>query len=100
LKKDLPPPKEDASATASANEKANLGPKPAGPTPSGVEEKPRPARPEVMSRTGGVYIPPFKLAQLQQEIMQSSERNSIEHQKLMWELLRKSINGIINKVRS
>jgi len=29
--------------------------------------------------------------------MQTSSE-SIEHQKMMWELLRKSINGIINKV--
>lgn len=57
-------------------------------------------RPEgpIGGRTGGVYIPPHKLAQLQQEMLQQGEKNSVQHQKLMWELLRKSINGIINKV--
>lgn len=50
------------------------------------------------TRTGGVYVPPHKLAQLQKEIMQKEEKMGLEHQKLMWELLRKSINGIINKV--
>lgn len=45
-----------------------------------------------------MYIPPHKLAQLQTEILQKEEKNGIEHQKLMWELLRKSINGVINKV--
>ena len=29
-----------------------------------------------------------------------SEKHGLEHQKLMWELLRKSINGIINKVNT
>jgi pre-mRNA-splicing factor CWC22 len=43
----------------------------------------------------GVYIPPFKLAQLRKE---PSDKSSEEYQKLMWELLRKSLNGIINKV--
>lgn len=49
-------------------------------------------------RAGGVYIPPHKLAQLQKEMLEAGEKNSVQHQKLMWELLRKSINGIINKV--
>jgi pre-mRNA-splicing factor CWC22 len=31
-------------------------------------------------------------------MIESGEKNSVQHQKLMWELLRKSINGIINKV--
>ncbi|CAG9333995.1 unnamed protein product [Blepharisma stoltei] len=42
-----------------------------------------------------VYIPPFRLAQMQKEI---KDKKSPEYQKLMWDLLRKSINGIINKV--
>jgi pre-mRNA-splicing factor CWC22 len=50
------------------------------------------------SRTGGIYVPPHKLAQLQKDIIQKEEKLGVEHQKLMWELLRKSINGIINKV--
>ena len=51
-----------------------------------------------VGRTGGVYIPPHKLAELQRQMMESGEKNNVQHQKLMWELLRKSINGIINKV--
>ncbi|OMJ82911.1 hypothetical protein SteCoe_16309 [Stentor coeruleus] len=42
----------------------------------------------------GVYIPPFRLARMRQEI---EDKSSEEYQKLMWELLRKSLNGIINK---
>ena len=51
-----------------------------------------------IGRTGGVYVPPHKLAQLQEEILANESKNSRTHQKLMWEMLRKSINGIINKV--
>lgn len=47
------------------------------------------------TRTGGIYIPPFRLAQLQKEITDKSSRS---FQKMMWEILRKSLNGIINKV--
>ncbi|CAK4487772.1 unnamed protein product [Aphanomyces euteiches] len=46
-------------------------------------------------RTGGVYIPPFKLAQMRREI---EDKTSQEYQRTTWDALRKSINGHINKV--
>ncbi|RHY88684.1 hypothetical protein DYB35_008463, partial [Aphanomyces astaci] len=46
-------------------------------------------------RTGGVYIPPFKLAQMKTEI---EDKTSQEYQRTTWDALRKSINGHINKV--
>jgi pre-mRNA-splicing factor CWC22 len=49
-------------------------------------------------RTGGVYIPPFKLAQMKRDAEASQGKANEEHQKLHWEALRKSINGLINKV--
>lgn len=48
-------------------------------------------------RTGGVYVPPFKLAMMM-KAMGASDKSSEENQKLSWEALRKSINGLINKV--
>lgn len=48
-------------------------------------------------RTGGVYIPPFKLAMMK-KAMGATDKSSQENQKLSWEALRKSINGLINKV--
>jgi pre-mRNA-splicing factor CWC22 len=48
------------------------------------------------AKTGGVYIPPFKLAMMRKEIQ---DKNSAEYQKLTWDALRKSLNGLINKVR-
>ena len=49
----------------------------------------------VKGRTGGVYIPPFKLAQMKKQV---EDKTSEEYQRMTWEALRKSINGLINKV--
>jgi len=49
------------------------------------------------ARAGGMYIPPFKMKKILDNL-KNSDKNSMEHQKYMWEMLRKSINGIINKV--
>lgn len=48
-------------------------------------------------RTGGVYIPPFKLARMRQgEIEKGSEADQRQH----WEALKKSINGFVNKANA
>ncbi|KAG2811970.1 Pre-mRNA-splicing factor [Phytophthora cactorum] len=49
-------------------------------------------------RTGGVYIPPFKLAQLRQQQEKDLGPSSEEMQRRTWDALRKSLNGLINKV--
>lgn len=52
-------------------------------------------------RSGGVYIPPHRLALLQQEKLAKSgtdDQASTELQKQSWEALRKSILGLVNKV--
>ncbi|KAK1280885.1 hypothetical protein QJS04_geneDACA017705 [Acorus gramineus] len=43
----------------------------------------------------GVYIPPFKLARIMEEI---EDKSSDAYQRLTWDALRKSINGLLNKV--
>nr|GMD19427.1 pre-mRNA-splicing factor CWC22 homolog [Ipomoea batatas] len=47
-------------------------------------------------RSGGVYIPPFKLARMMKEIQE--DKSSVEYQRMTWDALRKSINGLVNKV--
>nr|GME19598.1 pre-mRNA-splicing factor CWC22 homolog [Ipomoea batatas] len=47
-------------------------------------------------RSGGVYIPRFKLARMMKEIQE--DKSSVEYQKMTWDALRKSINGLVNKV--
>ncbi|KAM7262469.1 hypothetical protein ACFE04_000152 [Oxalis oulophora] len=48
-------------------------------------------------KTGGVYIPPFKLARMMKEV---EDKSSVEYQRLTWDALRKSINGLVNKVNA
>lgn len=48
-------------------------------------------------KSGGVYIPPFKLARMMKEVQ---DKSSVEYQRLTWDALRKSINGLVNKVNA
>ena len=57
-------------------------------------EKPAPAE-KPAGKAGGVYIPPFKLAQMLRE---ARDETSAQYQRLRWDALRKSVNGLINKV--
>ncbi|CAG8449660.1 14259_t:CDS:2 [Acaulospora colombiana] len=49
------------------------------------------------TRAGGVYIPPARLRLMQQKI---TDKSSEEYQRITWEALKKSINGLINKVNT
>ena len=44
-----------------------------------------------------MYIPPFKLAQMMKDIQ---DKSSVEYQRITWDALRKSINGLVNKVNA
>jgi len=58
----------------------------------------KPSVPAVPSgRSGGVYIPPFKLAQMMKDV---DDKSSVQYQRMTWDALRKSINGLVNKVRN
>ncbi|KAM2899378.1 hypothetical protein FF1_005617 [Malus domestica] len=48
-------------------------------------------------KSGGVYIPPFKLARMMKEV---EDKSSVQYQRLTWDALRKSINGLVNKMAS
>lgn len=50
-----------------------------------------------LGRSGGVYIPPFKLAQMMREV---ADKNGEAYQRMSWDALRKSINGLVNKVNA
>lgn len=113
--KELRPKKEDAGKDGPAKEepvevgqkeepsperKAG-GPGPAKEELKGEDEdleayrKRKIAQIESLGRGGGVYIPPFKMARLMKEI---EDKTSPEYQRQAWEALRKSINGLVNKV--
>jgi pre-mRNA-splicing factor CWC22 len=46
---------------------------------------------------GNVYMPPYKMRAMLEKLKQESQETEA-HQKYMWESLRKSLNGIVNKV--
>jgi len=50
---------------------------------------------DIANKTGGAYIPPAKLRMMQKAI---TDKSSEQYQKLSWEALKKSLNGLINKV--
>ena len=45
--------------------------------------------------SGGAYIPPARLRAMQAKI---TDKTSVEFQRIAWEALKKSLNGLINKV--
>ncbi|CCU75647.1 pre-mRNA-splicing factor [Blumeria hordei DH14] len=67
--------------------------------PKTDEEKQAAAKAEyeklLTMRSGGTYIPPARLRALQSQI---TDKSSKEYQRMAWEALKKSINGLINKV--
>ncbi|MBA0696033.1 hypothetical protein Goari_002620 [Gossypium aridum] len=50
-----------------------------------------------LGRSGGIYIPPFKLARMMKE---TQDKSSDEYQRLTWDALRKSISGLVNEVNA
>ncbi|CAI5989248.1 unnamed protein product [Closterium sp. NIES-65] len=87
-------PNADAAATPAPAAAAAAGGA-AGPGAGPAAGKAAAARDT--GRTGGAYIPPFKLARMLQEV---NDRSSAEYQRLTWDALRKSINGLVNKVNA
>lgn len=49
------------------------------------------------TKAGGAYIPPFRLAQMMQE---ADSKTDATYQRLTWDALRKSINGLVNKANA
>ncbi|XP_041117696.1 pre-mRNA-splicing factor CWC22 homolog isoform X2 [Polyodon spathula] len=71
-----------------------------GRSPSPVVEEPPVKKKKeeldpILTRTGGAYIPPAKLRMMQEQI---TDKSSMAYQRMSWEALKKSINGLINKV--
>ncbi|KAF2592602.1 hypothetical protein F2Q70_00044362 [Brassica cretica] len=58
------------------------------------ELNPSDSNAKALGKTGGVYIPPFKLARMMKEV---EDKSSVEYQRLTWDALRYSINGLVNK---
>ena len=48
-----------------------------------------------MANPTGIYIPPYKMREM---VIDVSDKNSEQYQRMEWTALRKAINGLINKV--
>ena len=55
----------------------------------------KPVMDPLTTKTGGAYIPPARLKMMQAQI---TDKGSQMFQRLAWEALKKSINGLVNKV--
>ena len=51
----------------------------------------------VLCYLGGAYIPPARLRMMQAAI---TDKASQQYQRIAWEALKKSINGLVNKVNT
>lgn len=54
----------------------------------------------VNTRSGGAYIPPGRLRLMQQQQLAELAADSEQIQRISWDALKKSINGLINKVNA
>lgn len=85
---------EDDEPGSDADSNAPAGDRSREPSPEKKEEPAKPANKSVL-RTGGAYLPPAKARLLQQQI---ADKQSEQYQRLAWDALKKSINGLVNKV--
>ncbi len=67
-------------------------------TPLLLSEMEETSLPKNPLKVGERYIPPFKMNKIIADIRAKNDTKSEDYQKIMWDLLSKSINGIINKV--
>ncbi|PHH69071.1 hypothetical protein CDD80_7041 [Ophiocordyceps camponoti-rufipedis] len=77
-------------------------PRSRSPAPKPTEEEKQAAAKQEYQRllnvrSGGTYMPPARLRALQAQI---TDKTSKEYQRMAWEALKKSINGLINKVNT
>ncbi|KAK4661953.1 pre-mRNA-splicing factor cwc22 [Podospora pseudopauciseta] len=100
-----PPPRRDGPdryrpAPVAPAKREHTPPPPAPPAKT-EEEKLEDMRAEYQKllnlRSQGVYLPPQKLRALQAAI---TDKTSKEYQRMAWEALKKSINGLVNKVNT
>ncbi|KAL1897726.1 pre-mRNA-splicing factor cwc22 [Sporothrix stenoceras] len=92
-----PPPPRRRSPRPAKNSHAPSRRRTPPPEPTD-EEKQAAAKAEynrlLTARSGGVYVPPARLRALQAQVQ---DKTSKEYQRMAWEALKKSINGMVNK---
>ncbi|KAK0646610.1 hypothetical protein B0T16DRAFT_413856 [Cercophora newfieldiana] len=96
-----PLPRRDADRYRPIKKERSPPPPAPAAAPKTEEEKLEAARAEYQKllnlRSQGVYLPPQKLRALQALI---TDKTTKEYQRMAWEALKKSINGLVNKVNT
>ncbi|KAK0623556.1 hypothetical protein B0T14DRAFT_536419 [Immersiella caudata] len=96
-----PLPRRDADRYRPVKKERTPPPAPPPAAPKTEEQKLEAARAEYQKllnlRSQGVYLPPQKLRALQAAI---TDKTTKEYQRMAWEALKKSINGLVNKVNT
>ncbi|SPQ22335.1 d8be2907-28ae-42a9-9fd2-fa5c86dc0b1b [Thermothielavioides terrestris] len=97
-----PPARRDVDRYRPAKKERSPPPAPPPAPPAKTEEeKLADARAEYQKllnlRSQGVYLPPQKLRALQAAI---TDKSTPEYQRMAWDALKKSINGLVNKVNT
>ncbi|MPC17805.1 Pre-mRNA-splicing factor CWC22 [Portunus trituberculatus] len=87
--------RKDGKRKGEGNEKNNVESSGKGPDPPAAPLIKKPVMDPLTTRTGGAYIPPARLKMMQAQI---TDKSSEVFQRLAWEALKKSINGLVNKV--
>eukprot|EP00803_Ostreobium_quekettii_P000150 evm.model.scf_11.29 EVM.evm.TU.scf_11.29 scf_11:256419-264268(+) len=87
---------EDEREGAPEGRKREKGTAGDGDGDKAAPRQPQPIAP-VKGVFGGVYVPPFRLAQM---MKQCQDKSGPEYQRMTWDALRKSLNGIVNKVNA
>ncbi|KAJ1637808.1 armadillo-type protein, partial [Pavlovales sp. CCMP2436] len=91
-----PPQVRGRGGTNGAATRAPRGPREGNENPEALAlERATGGEAKAGGKLGGVYIPPYKLAQMMKGV---SDRSSEQYQRMSWDALKKSINGFVNKV--
>ncbi|KAJ3413652.1 pre-mRNA-splicing factor cwc22 [Chytridiales sp. JEL 0842] len=107
----MPPPSKINTASSQQQQQDESRKRRAPPSPDGNNDEDRPrkeakqettkpagtAPKSFADRMGGAYIPPAKLRAMQAAI---TDKSSVDYQRMTWEALKKSLNGLINKVNA
>lgn len=83
---------------ANIDAKGDVGPLFNGTALTSLSSMARSSMLSSMSKSGGTYVPPARLALMQKDILVTQDKSTEAYQRVSWDALKKSINGLINKV--
>ena len=89
---------KDTRASSVRNGKEGFGKREDRPTAESASTETPNDHVSERTRTGGAYIPPARLALMRAQQLASLDKTSEPYQRITWDALKKSLNGLINKL--